>query len=198
VVNELNETALSANVLLNNLATLYSILIDSCLVPASLDEIHLLLTLLACNEAEIVLDAAAAAADAEQEVLGGIGPVLNSTERCRYFATQVLRRQRPLLVLLVPLVPQLLQCTVLTEALPDLVVELEQSMARHTLWKSHEPVRLSSQHNALLTLPFRSGPDSKHNYKSSQQVLTYQNREDTRDAFFVPIESILARAGQNC
>jgi hypothetical protein len=193
VVNELSQAALSANVLLNNLAILYSILIDSCLVPSSLDEVHLLLTLLACNnDAVVVLNAD----DAEQEELGRIGPVLNSTERCRYFATQVLRRQSPLLVLIVPLVPQLLQCTILTEALPDLVAELEQSMERYTLQKSHERVRLSSQHNALLTLPFRPGTDSKHHYKSSQQALTYKNREDTRDAFLYQLRAFLNERGK--
>ena len=73
-LNEETPEELAQDVILNNLATLYSLLMDSCLVPSSLDEIHLLLTLLSCDEAKPL---------AYPTLLG---ETFRSVARCRFFA----------------------------------------------------------------------------------------------------------------
>lgn len=183
-----SEEVLKKDVVLNNLAELYSLLMDSCLVPSSFDEVHLLIALLSCKETT-----------AKPGLFKNQTPFsesIRSIGRCRFFATKVLQTQSSLLVQMVPFVPKLVDCITLKDAIPDLSVELNEALDCYETQRSAGFTRLSSQQSALLTLPFQSARDSRHNFKTAKQQRAYKNREDTRDAFLYQLRTFLDIRGK--
>lgn len=175
--------------LLNRLAQVYSAIVLSRLVPSTATELHLLVRLLSVGE----------------ELTSGAHIQNNShifqalfcnAASCRVFSTAALVGVKSVirnldLRILTPLV----ECVLIRKHLPDLTAELSKvAILRREEFLGSDPDSLASitgisQQMAQLTLPFEEDRDSRHNYKSREDMMIYKNREESRDAFLYQLRA---------
>jgi hypothetical protein len=174
---------------LAHLVDVYCTLIDKCLVPSSLLELHLLFRVLSMEnrQATETPDTAAPAL---------LNTVLSSPSRRIYFAKEALRRQaRIIRGLGPPLWKELLQYPPFRKLLPSLADELETVLQKARSDSTFSMIPGVNQ-TALLTLPFNQERDSRHNYRTSEEQSVYQNREISRDAFLYQLRAFLSVRGK--
>lgn len=170
---------------LQHLIDLYCVLIDSCLVPSSALELHLLIRLLTVSDEICIRN------DDEEPVMSSFAPILSSADRCLFFAAAALRKLSGLLRGLGPVIfSDLVRCPPFCEHLPDLVEDFTHQFLQEQAVVSRN-VSISVDQTALLTLPFKEERDSRHNYWTRDEQAVYKNREETRDAFLYQLRAFL-------
>lgn len=166
---------------LQHLIELYCTLIESCLVPSSALELHLLIRLLTVSDVQSAVE--------QQTTTTSFTSILSNAERCVFLAVSALRRLSGLLRGLSPiLVKDLVRCPPFVKHLPDLTEEFTQLLQEQV---ASGYVSFSEDQTALLTLPFKEARDSRHNYRSREEQAVYKNREETRDAFLYQLRAFL-------
>ena len=176
---------------LQNLARIYSSLIRHHLVPSTALELQLLVRLLTANE-----DLATLSTIAENEKAPAFQALFASARYCHYFAIDVLTQVKCILRNLpANMIEAFLNCPPFASMLPDLTDELKGAIEHRTdtplLPEVETMCILGSAHPQmpLLTLPFDHDRDSRHNYKSRDELEIYKNREESRDAFLYQLRA---------
>lgn len=171
---------------LRNLIDVYAALIDSCLVPSTPLELHLLFRLLILpNQTK-----------PGPLPTSPLGTILCDNSACVYFARESLERQGKVILGLGPVVWQpLVRCPSIQDAIPDLYDECDRLLRE---FEEDHMVHgaVTNNQTALLALPFDEERDSRHNYRSPHDQAIYANREATRDAFLYQLRSFLSVRGK--
>jgi hypothetical protein len=174
-----------------NLATVYSTLILNHLVPSTVLELHLLVRLLTAKEAS-----ASSSTPAKGENAAPFRSIFATASCCHSFAIDVLTRvKRVLCNLPLDIVEGFVNCPQFASQLPDLTKELNDVVLRRKEMALLPEVKaISIVGNAhpqmpLLTLPFHHERDSRHNYRSRDELAIYKNREESRDAFLYQLRA---------
>jgi hypothetical protein len=171
---------------LKNLVAVYSALIDSCLVPSTPLELHLLFRLLVLpSETKNGLSSKSP-----------LGHILVDNSSCIYFASESIRCQEKILHGLGPVMWETLaRCPPLLELVPSVYNECDRLLKA---WDRNVmlPSSFKSNQTALLSLPFDEQRDSRHNFRSPEEQLLYMNREASRDAFLYQLRSFLSVRGK--
>lgn len=172
----------------HNLARIYSELIRCHLVPSSALELHLMVRLLTAKD-----DDTAISTDLDGKGSIVFGALFASASHCRSFAVDVLTRVTYILRNLhLDIIVGFTMCPPFAELLPHVTKELRAIVEhrRETLLSEVDVVSIAgSTQIPLLTLPFDHDRDSRHNYKSREEVAIYKNREESRDAFLYQLRA---------
>ena len=171
-----------------NLARLYSALICCHLVPSTALELHLLVRLLTAKD-----DAAVSMNLNERGVV--FRAVLASANCCQSFAVEVLTRVMCILRNLdSDIISSFITCPPFAMLLPNETKELTAVVERRresSLTSDVDAVSIAGRTNQtpLLTLPFDHDRDSRHNYRTREEMAIYKNREESRDAFLYQLRA---------
>jgi hypothetical protein len=170
-----------------NLARIYSALIRCHLVPSSALELHLMVRLLTAK------DDTAMSTDLDKK--GAVFRTLfASASHCRSFAVDVLTQVTYILRNLhLDIIAGFTTCPPFVELLPNVTNELRAIVERRretSLLSEVDAVSIAgSTQIPLLTLPFDHDRDSRHNYRSREEMTIYKNREESRDAFLYQLRA---------
>lgn len=196
---------------------IYTAIVNSCLVPSTVFEIHWLLRLLAISESaptrtsttsvDCFLNQQELQENHLQLPLSDaldrndvFSLILSSPARCRYFAMVSLRNQSMLLQGLgLRVIRDLLYFPQFTQYLPDVSEQLTQFIETYDLESTdiHNMIGSSIIHQtAHLTIPFKPERDSRHNFRTREGSIIYKNREECRDAFLHQLRAFLHMKGK--
>jgi len=159
---------------LGRLARLYVSLMLNLLVPSTSMELHLLVRLLAVSDSKVVptMDL--------KENTGSLKHLFVSPSACRFFAISVFYAITPLVYNLPSeIVTALIECPPFRENMPDLIAALTAARSA----KVNEDLAGTPHSTPMLSLPFVQQRDSRHNYKTKEELAMFKNREESRDAF---------------
>lgn len=180
-----------------NLALIYATLILNNLVPSTALELHLLVRLLTADELSPV------PISEEDENARVFHSIFVSTSCCHSFAIDVLSQLKSILHNLpLEMVEGFVNCQPFASMLPDLTRKLNDVLSRRKevpILSQVETISLvDSSHSQmpLLTLPFDEDRDSRHNYRSRDEVAIYKNREESRDAFLYQLRAFQNTRGK--
>jgi hypothetical protein len=181
-----------------NLARVYSSLIRNHLVPSTALELHLLVRLLTAKE--VLVDVSTIA---EREQAATFRALFASARCCHSFAIDVLTQVKCILRKLpLNMIEGFINCPLFAHMLPDLSGELKGVVERRketSLMPEGETMSIvGSSHPQvpLLTLPFDHDRDSRHNYRSRDELAIYKNREESRDAFLYQLRAFQSIRGK--
>ena len=172
-----------------HLVDIYTSLIMNSLVPSTALELHLLLRLLTVHGDD---PTKASGITGEQQVF--FKPVFASPHRCRSFASMALNKLATILTNLgAPLLKGIVECQPFRSSLPDLAGKLDMVLQNRILagFRTEYPVNSVTGSHAMMTLPFEHKRDSRHNFKSPEEVGMYKNRENTRDSFLYQLRAFI-------
>ena len=185
---------------LGRLVDIYTTLILNQLVPSVPLELHLLVRLLSLNVKAAGIDSPGPPLDAEGEEGVVFRDVFCSEKSCRVFAAQVLRKiENPILSSLGGVIlRKLIVLPPFKKNLPDIVGNLKRiSEDRGSHLDKADPLEgavaamsISGASNTpFLTVPFDEDRDSRHNYRSRDRTLLFNNREESRDKFMFQLRA---------
>lgn len=171
---------------LKHLIDVYATLIDSCLVPSTPLELHLLFRLLFLpNETKNGVSPTSP-----------LGSILLDNPSCIHFARESLQRQAKVFHGLGPVMwKTLVGCTPFRDLMPAVYDECDHLLKEYD-GNNIPPASVTNNQTALLTLPFDEERDSRHNFRSPQDQAIYMNRESTRDSFLYQLRSFLSMRGK--
>jgi len=202
--NEGDETAREMDdETLNRLVGIYTTLILHQLVPSVPLELHLLVRLLSLNTDSGTRNVPFEEADAKESVSAGIikfRGLFSTTRSCRVFASRALTElETPVLSSLGHVVlRKLVELPSMKEVLPDVVGSLRRLFdERNRVLDRAESLEgavvgmsiTGSSNTPFLTVPFDENRDSKHNYRSRDRTLLFNNREESRDKFMFQLRA---------
>ena len=204
---------LASNAALDRLVEIYCTIVLHNLVPSVALEVHLLLRLLNISEstaasARVESSPASSGSNSDNNSLTDSVPILAtifySGERCRSFAALALSKVVMILKTFgVSFLKDLVKGAAFQQNLPELTNELgtflqQQASQRGALMLATDQPALFSgtTQTALLTLPFQHDRDSRHNYRTRDELAIYKNREESRDAFLYQLRSFLNVRGK--
>ena len=185
---------------LGRLVDIYTTLILHQLVPSVPLELHLLVRLLSLNVrgkgvsvdgiSEVGIDGKAA-----------FGDVFCSPKSCRNFAARVLVRiETPVLSSLGEVIlRKLIVLPSFKKYLPEVVVNLQHRISEDrggslgrvdSLDGAVAAMSIAGASNTpFLTVPFDEDRDSRHNYRSRDRTMLFNNREESRDKFMFQLRA---------
>ena len=167
----------------------YTTLIVHSLVPSTALELHLLLRLLTLTG-----DLPAQSVENAGEPPAFFILFFASTQSCRSFASMALRKLSSLLTNLgAPLLRGLTQCYPFRSAMPDLAKELDIVMQDRIMagLRTEYLVNAVTGSHAMMALPFEHDRDSRHHFKSQEEIAMYKNREHIRDSFLYQLRAFI-------
>ena len=185
---------------LGRLVDIYTTLILHQLVPSVPLELHLLVRLLSLN-----VNGKGNSMDGVLET-GGDGKaafwdVFCSPKRCRHFAARVLVRiETPILSSLGEVIlRKLIVLPSFKKNLPEVVGNLQQRISEDrggsidrvdSLDGAVAAMSIAGASNTpFLTVPFDEDRDSRHNYRSRDRTMLFNNREESRDKFMFQLRA---------
>ena len=188
---------------LNRLVGIYTTLILHQLVPSVPLELHLLVRLLSLNTDSGTRTVPFEEADAKESVSAGMikfRGVFSTTRSCRIFAARALTElETPVLSSLGQVVlRKLVELPSMKEVLPNVVGSLRRlfdegnRVLDRTESLEGAVVGMSitgASNTPFLTVPFDENRDSKHNYRSRDRTLLFNNREESRDKFMFQLRA---------
>jgi hypothetical protein len=168
------ESPMMDAILVENLSTLYTTLIRFHLVPSTPMELHLLIGLLTIKDSA-----------SRQPQVTSMYNILVSPEACREFAKHSLMQLRSLLGNLpLQVLSALVECPPFREQMGGLAKELASKLKERQGAIMEANTGFGGNHCTVhLALPFDETQDSRHNFKSRDELALYKNREESRDAF---------------
>ena len=185
---------------LGRLVDIYSTLILNQLVPSVPLELHLLVRLLSLNEKAKGHLSPEDSLDDEGD--GGVffRDVFCSAKSCRDFAAQVLRKiENPILSSLGEVIlRKLIVLPSFKKNLPEIVGNLKRITEDRggildkadALEGAVAAMSISGASNTpFLTVPFDEDRDSRHNYRSRDRTMLFNNREESRDKFMFQLRA---------
>jgi len=188
---------------------IYCKLILHNLVPSTILEFHLLLRLVnivddAKERPENEKDQTTASPQVGNNYLVlPLAPIFDKGTSCRSFAVKALSKLSQVLKQLgMSFLKDLVKSAAFRHQLPDLTTELEEEVKKHTasgglLLAAEQPSIVSGgTQTALLNLPFQQERDSRHHYRTRDELALYKNREESRDAFLYQLRSFLNVRGK--
>ena len=197
---------------INTIAAVYTAILNSCLVPSTIYEIHWLLRLLAVTESTSSSENVGKYAtnqplvqkplsfEEELEGKNAFSLILSSPARCIYFSMVSLRNQSILLQGLgLPILRDLIRFPLFAQYLPDVTEQLANYIEKFDLDNSNLHLMIGSgklHQTAHLTIPFKPERDSRHNFRTREGSVIYKNREECRDAFLFQLRTFLQLKGK--
>ena len=196
---------------INSTVALYSVLINSCLVPSTIFEIHWLLRLLALSESTTSISTTSnQRLNVPQQdhvplshALDGndrFSLILSTPAQWRYFAMVSLRNQSMVLQGLGQrVIRDLIHFPLFTQYLPDVSKQLTQFLEKYDLDSTNVHNIIGSTiiyQTAHLTVPFKPERDSRHNFRTREGSAIFKNREECRDAFLYQLREFLHWKGK--
>jgi hypothetical protein len=191
---------------LTRMVDIYIALITNHLIPSTALELHLLLRLLTVSllvEKKQTTTTLALSPITEHpsddNTPAFFAAIFSSPQRCRSFAVLGLSRLVFILRNLgLPLVQGLVHCEPFCTLLPEIAKELESVVTEHITrgLRTEYPTDAVTGTHAILSLPFEHDRDSRHNYRTQQQVQIYKNREESRDAFLYQLRAFMNVKGK--
>lgn len=173
-----------------NLINVYGTLIEACLVPSTLGELYLILSMMSLPDQAVV----------QNDASVRFASILSSSARCSFFGAHTLGRlTRIIKGLGTDFIKQLVLFTPLRSHLPDLAKEYElylQASSSSVNVVSRTTVIPAANPSALLTRPFDEQRDSRHKFKTVREQRIYKNREETRDGFLYNLRSFINSRGK--
>jgi hypothetical protein len=177
---------------LDRFVEIYCQLVLNGLVPSTVLEFHLLLRMLHVRDST-VLNATASSS----ETIPALAPLFANPKHCRTFASKALTQLSPQLKAFgISFLQDLIKSQIFREHLPDVTKQLElytHKMISDGLVPLNNDLFSGS---VVLSLPFQAPRDSRHNFKTREEVAMYKNREETRDAFLFQLRSFLNVKGK--
>ena len=188
---------------INRFVDVYCTLIWSNLVPSTALEVHLLLRLLHISNNQESSSKTSTTTDNMEDVLV-LAPIFPDASYCQSFAAKALSKLSILLKHFgLTFLQDLVKSPIFRNQLPDVTKELEQAIkdqmaATGGLLTPPDQGSIISggSQTALLTLPFQHERDSRHNFKSRDDMQLYKNREESRDAFLYQLRAFLNVRGK--
>jgi hypothetical protein len=180
---------------------IYCTLIFHNLVPSTALELHLLLRLLNIDEPKNLASKVPETNFNQSTIIQEetkLDPIFPDAAGCRFFAAQVLSKLSFLLKPLgMPFLQDLVKSSSFQNHLPEVTADLENEIKKQAATGALLTIDHSSMGStALLTLPFQSERDSRHNYRTRDELVLYKNREESRDAFLYQLRSFLNIRGK--
>jgi hypothetical protein len=191
---------------LTRMVEIYIALITNHLIPSTALELHLLLRLLTVSlleeeklTATLSHPQTKTTTEPDENTPVFFDFIFSSPQRCRSFAQLGLSRLQHILKNLgLPLVQKLVHCEPFCTLLPEIAKELESVVNKHITQglRTEYPTDAVTGTHAMLSLPFEHDRDSRHNYRTQQQVQIYKNREESRDAFLYQLRAFMNVRGK--
>ena len=188
---------------LTRMVDIYIALITNHLIPSTALELHLLIRLLTVSlveETQTTLPLPPQKTERIHENTPAFfACIFSSPQRCRSFAVLGLSRLVFILKNLgLQIVQGLVHCEPFCTLLPEIAKELESVVNEHIRrgLRTEYPTDAVTGSHAILSLPFEHDRDSRHNYRTQQQVQIYKNREESRDAFLYQLRAFMNVRGK--
>jgi len=183
---------------LTNLVDVYCTLIRSCLVPSTALELELLIYLLRLRPTNDQMKPRQADTSPTGDTASTFSAILCTPLRCHCFAvlafsnisSAVLQMGEAFVKALLSWQPFRVHCLHLCMGLQEAIDEKEAAVQHGAVCV------VPNRQTALLTLPFNHERDSRHNFKSREELQLYKNREAVRDAFLYQLRSFLNVRGK--
>lgn len=187
---------------LTRMVDIYIALITNHLIPSTALELHLLIRLLTVSlveEKQTTTLPLPPKTEPDENTPAFFVCIFSSPQRCQSFAVLGLSRLVFILRNLgLPIVQGLVLCEPFCRLLPEIAKELESVVNEHVRrgLRTEYPTDAVTGTHAILSLPFEHDRDSRHNYRSQQQVQIYKNREESRDAFLYQLRAFMNVRGK--
>ena len=183
---------------LGRTVSIYTALISNLLVPSVPLELHLLLRLLSLSPTKDTAQGEPLSFMVLKEK-NQIEKIFASPQACREFAIRALEKlENPLLSSLSEIiVNKMVMLPSMNEFLPDTVSRLRVLVeatnkvdGRDDLKNGSAGVSIAgASKTPFLTVPFNESRDSRHNYRSREQTVLFNNREESRDKFMFQLRA---------
>lgn len=202
-----SKSSKAEHIMMTRMVDIYIALITNHLIPSTALELHLLIRLLTVSllqETQTTTtlplsQTTTTTTEPDENTPAFFASIFSSPQRCRSFAVLGLSRLGVILRNLgLPLVQALVHCEPFCTQLPEIAKELESVLKDYITrgLRTEYPTDAVTGTHAILSLPFEHDRDSRHNYRTQQEVQIYKNREESRDAFLYQLRAFMNVRGK--